>query len=753
MKTQDQDQRPKLYERCSVLPRQTIRKKRLSFSLDILQKQAASPLVCHQVYAAALMGLALMAITPTAPALDLFRVVLLSPLEAPELYPQAWWRFKINNAGDVIGNRGDQAAVWRNGTITLLGMPSTATNSNGFDINDSGVVACQVNNIFFVEENSVAIWTPPGSWRRTTFPSGDRFTVPSAISNNGSCVGSSSVAAGIPGLAFFLAPGAETPIRLSPVSGQLHINCAALGINNNASPWIPGVSFTDVNAPLAVVWKNNTNPEALARFVGTTASGAMAINDGNVSVGYCNVETNNVVSQYAVYWDSTGIHVITSGVANDITNSGVIVGSTIQTYSISSSLAWIKFPFDSTVYSLTALQSNSSLTLNTADGINSNYQIVGRCSSGGYSALPVLVRNVGGSWNTASAWNMGITPKSVHPVRLESSAAITVTGPTTAITVSELTVGNNTRLEVQSTQSISVVGNVFGNGNTVVTSSGMLVVGGQVTSPVTVNGILAGAGTINGNVSVQSNGIVLPGTSPGKLSVNGNLSLASGSIVAFEINGNAPGTQYDQIQTSGTVSLSNAILVLAAGFSPTLGDAFVVFDNTGTSPVNGTFSGMPEGSTFINNGFRFQITYQGNTGNDIVLTVLSALTPIENWRFANFGTAANTGAAADEADFDGDKLSNLVEYGFGTSPTTSNVLSTPLIRSENEITLDYTTSDTAADVTVFVESNIDLGSSWTGDGITYEILSSNSGRTTRRAHIPSSNSEPRRFARVKVTRP
>jgi glucuronoarabinoxylan endo-1,4-beta-xylanase len=42
------------------------------------------------------------------------------------------------------------------------------------------------------------------------------------------------------------------------------------------------------------------------------------------------------------------------------------------------------------------------------------------------------------------------------------------------------------------------------------------------------------------------------------------------------------------------------------------------------------------------------------------------------WRFANFNTTANTGNAADTADWDSDGWTNAQEYVFGTSPTSPN---------------------------------------------------------------------------------
>jgi hypothetical protein len=55
---------------------------------------------------------------------------------------------------------------------------------------------------------------------------------------------------------------------------------------------------------------------------------------------------------------------------------------------------------------------------------------------------------------------------------------------------------------------------------------------------------------------------------------------------------------------------------------------------------------------------------------DIALTGTGfAPNALEAWRLANFGTVANTGVAADLADFDGDGVLNLEEWAFGTNPT------------------------------------------------------------------------------------
>ena len=59
--------------------------------------------------------------------------------------------------------------------------------------------------------------------------------------------------------------------------------------------------------------------------------------------------------------------------------------------------------------------------------------------------------------------------------------------------------------------------------------------------------------------------------------------------------------------------------------------------------------------------------YSGSANGTLVVAA-----PIVNWRQLYFGTAANTGSAADSADPDGDGLTNLQEYIFGSNPTSAN---------------------------------------------------------------------------------
>jgi autotransporter-associated beta strand protein len=135
--------------------------------------------------------------------------------------------------------------------------------------------------------------------------------------------------------------------------------------------------------------------------------------------------------------------------------------------------------------------------------------------------------------------------------------------------------------------------------------------------------LLRGHGTVTGGVTVQSGGTLSPGSSPGFFNVNGGLTLNSGSTFEVELNGTTAGSQYDQlVVASGSIALGNATLSLALGFSPNLGDSFTIISNAPNGVISGIFAGRPEGSIFNVSGNNFQITYLGNGGNDVVLTVV-----------------------------------------------------------------------------------------------------------------------------------
>jgi autotransporter-associated beta strand protein len=143
---------------------------------------------------------------------------------------------------------------------------------------------------------------------------------------------------------------------------------------------------------------------------------------------------------------------------------------------------------------------------------------------------------------------------------------------------------------------------------------------------------LGGSGIISGRVTVEAEGRLAPGNSPGQQTY-GALTLEAGADFDVEIRGNTPGggtTGYDQaIVTDGPVDVSGANLNLFfdnTKYIPAAGHTYVIIDNQSATAVAGEFADLGEGTIFERNGYRFQITYAGGaSGNDVVLTALAPM--------------------------------------------------------------------------------------------------------------------------------
>ena len=141
---------------------------------------------------------------------------------------------------------------------------------------------------------------------------------------------------------------------------------------------------------------------------------------------------------------------------------------------------------------------------------------------------------------------------------------------------------------------------------------------------ISLNHTLGGTGTVR-SVTLSATGNLSPGHSPGLLTTS-NLTFAAASKFRVELNGPAPGTGYDQVKVNGTVNnLANATLNATLGFPSAISNSFTIIDNDDSEAVTNTFLGLPEGATLSISGTPFGITYKGGTGNDVVLTQLTAL--------------------------------------------------------------------------------------------------------------------------------
>ena len=154
--------------------------------------------------------------------------------------------------------------------------------------------------------------------------------------------------------------------------------------------------------------------------------------------------------------------------------------------------------------------------------------------------------------------------------------------------------------------------------------AGTLIVDGSLAnSPVVTSAgtTLAGNGSVG---PVNNSGAVSPGTSPGKLTTK-NFTNNATATLALELNGTVAGVSYDQLDVTGTVKLGGA-LQLSRGAGTPANSTFTIIKNDGADAVNGTFAGLAQGAQVTAGGAKFQISYTGGDGNDVVLTQVATAT-------------------------------------------------------------------------------------------------------------------------------
>jgi autotransporter-associated beta strand protein len=193
--------------------------------------------------------------------------------------------------------------------------------------------------------------------------------------------------------------------------------------------------------------------------------------------------------------------------------------------------------------------------------------------------------------------------------------------------------GNVTK---QGTGTTTFTGTNTHTGTTTIQEGALVVNGSDAASPfVVTGGALRGSGTVG--TLMATGGQISPGPSAGGPAAlrASSTSLGASSALVVQLNGAAAGSGYDQLKVTGTVTLSGGGLSVALGFVPTAGAEFVVIDNDGTDPVVGTFGNLPEGATYIGPGLNYTLSYQGGTGNDVVLTAPSPFPNLRNRAFDN----------------------------------------------------------------------------------------------------------------------
>jgi hypothetical protein len=145
--------------------------------------------------------------------------------------------------------------------------------------------------------------------------------------------------------------------------------------------------------------------------------------------------------------------------------------------------------------------------------------------------------------------------------------------------------------------------------------------------------------------------------------------------------------------------------------------------------------------------YNFRIAVlNGTDSSSEVTTTLTTWTSHEEWRFTNFGTIANVGNAADNANPSKDGMQNLMKYALGLSANARSNQATLNTQMNGNGRLTLTFSRAREDLSYTVEGSDDL--------ITWSIIATNPGAAgetvtvTDTAPIHTS----KRFIRLKVAR-
>ncbi len=199
---------------------------------------------------------------------------------------------------------------------------------------------------------------------------------------------------------------------------------------------------------------------------------------------------------------------------------------------------------------------------------------------------------------------------------------------------------NNATLTKDDTGTAQFGGTNGYSGATTVFRGTLSVFGTQPQSPITLSSTLAGIGTVGSVKTADLQPTIAPGLLPnetGRLSTK-SITLSNITSLLVDLNGSCVGC-FDQLAVTGTVTLANAKLIVNT--TEPLTQSVMILANDGTDPINGTFTGLPQGATLPSTGGQLiKISYLGGDGNDIVLAPVVPL----NY----FLTTSATGAVVDD---------------------------------------------------------------------------------------------------------
>ena len=138
-------------------------------------------------------------------------------------------------------------------------------------------------------------------------------------------------------------------------------------------------------------------------------------------------------------------------------------------------------------------------------------------------------------------------------------------------------------------------------------------------------GSLTGRGIVAGAVTVGARASLNPGripTSPQTLTIQSTLSFGRNARYSCDVNGRT--ATADKVAANGVTIDGAAVISLSDKSGATLppGTVLTVIADTASTPIDGAFSNLADGSTITIGSNTFEADYEGGDGNDLTLTVV-----------------------------------------------------------------------------------------------------------------------------------
>ncbi len=163
----------------------------------------------------------------------------------------------------------------------------------------------------------------------------------------------------------------------------------------------------------------------------------------------------------------------------------------------------------------------------------------------------------------------------------------------------------------------------------------------------------------------------------------------------------------------------------------------------------------PTGLAYGNYNATLLVQTTDPTRSLVVLPISLAITPLATWRQAHFGTAQNSGNAANTANPDGDGLVNILEYAFNTDPNVPNANPISFAPVNDHLIITFNRTHPApTDISYVPEVCTDVASGvWnSGPGYTSEIATDNGNgtETVTVTDLAPISSTPTHFLRIRI---